>query len=258
MESLQPRMLRTRNLHDDERGDVWFSEIPGALQAIGDTPNQMQAVCWIPMEEPVTEQPHQQSMFSVEDSHAKTTQLQETVKDWLETVAHSGGNTIASLMRDAPYGLSQRMSLGSSLATVVQTLRRSSTPLPNSGMASPGLCLTLNGSEWRNDAAALAVEPGVKQQTYIMRQREGKPGGGKGPLLSKDQSLTLAANTNDQTLFQGSTVRRLTPLECERLQGFPDNYTAIEGNSDSQRYRQLGNAVAVPVVEWIMRRITDA
>lgn len=48
-------------------------------------------------------------------------------------------------------------------------------------------------------------------------------------------------------------VRRLTPTECERLQGFPDGWTA--GQSDSVRYRQLGNAVAVPVVEWIARRI---
>lgn len=48
-------------------------------------------------------------------------------------------------------------------------------------------------------------------------------------------------------------VRRLTPVECERLQGFPDNWT--EGQSDSQRYRQMGNAVAVPVVEWIAHRM---
>ena len=51
-------------------------------------------------------------------------------------------------------------------------------------------------------------------------------------------------------------VRRLTPTECERLQGFPDGWT--EGQSDSTRYRQLGNAVAVPVVEWIARRIMEA
>jgi site-specific DNA-cytosine methylase len=48
-------------------------------------------------------------------------------------------------------------------------------------------------------------------------------------------------------------VRRLTPMECERLQGFPDNWT--EGQSDSARYRQMGNAVAVPVVEWIIERL---
>lgn len=49
-------------------------------------------------------------------------------------------------------------------------------------------------------------------------------------------------------------VRRLTPLECERLQGFPDYWTDI-GQSDSARYRQLGNAVCMPVAEWIGRRI---
>lgn len=51
-------------------------------------------------------------------------------------------------------------------------------------------------------------------------------------------------------------VRRLTPLECERLQGFPDGWT--EGQSDTVRYRQLGNAVAVPVIEWIGKRIMEA
>ena len=50
-------------------------------------------------------------------------------------------------------------------------------------------------------------------------------------------------------------IRRLTPMECERLQGFPDGWTAVNGQSDSTRYRQLGNAVAVPVIEWIGRRL---
>jgi DNA (cytosine-5)-methyltransferase 1 len=88
----------------------------------------------------------------------------------------------------------------------------------------------------------------------LMRMREGKPGGGKGPLLSEDKSLTIAT-VNDQTLFHKSDVRRLTPVECERLQGFPDDWTA--GQSDSARYKQMGNAVAVPVVEWIIQGIVD-
>jgi site-specific DNA-cytosine methylase len=54
----------------------------------------------------------------------------------------------------------------------------------------------------------------------------------------------------------GYAVRRLTPTECERLQGFPDKWT--EGGSDTARYRALGNSVAVPCVEWIMRRIKEA
>jgi len=186
----------------------------------------------------------------------------------------------------------------------------------------------------------------VRTTVLVMRMREGKPGGGKGPLMSEDRSLTLAT-ANDQTLFifygnrvddvrlqgqvintlqarmgtggnnmpmvatifshtQGldaqpseevsptlraggagmavaydefndsisdthhtlrsgtkqstgvinkSTVRRLTPVECERLQGFPDDWTA--GQSDSSRYKQMGNAVAVPVVEWVIGNICD-
>lgn len=54
-------------------------------------------------------------------------------------------------------------------------------------------------------------------------------------------------------LAEPSTVRRLTPVECERLQGFPDNWT--DGQADSNRYKQMGNAVAVPVVEWIISRM---
>jgi DNA (cytosine-5)-methyltransferase 1 len=69
------------------------------------------------------------------------------------------------------------------------------------------------------------------------------------PLRSSD------SGTNQTPTISGSQigVRRLTPVECERLQGFPDNWTANQ--ADSARYRQLGNAVAVPVVEWIARRL---
>ena len=50
-------------------------------------------------------------------------------------------------------------------------------------------------------------------------------------------------------------IRRLTPLECERLQGFPDRWTNIPGASDSARYKALGNSVAIPCVEYVMRGI---
>ena len=50
-------------------------------------------------------------------------------------------------------------------------------------------------------------------------------------------------------------IRRLTPLECERLQGFPDGWTDIPVASDSARYRALGNSVAIPCVEYLIRRI---
>ena len=66
------------------------------------------------------------------------------------------------------------------------------------------------------------------------------------PAYTLDQSQAPAVATQ-------STVRRLTPKECERLQGFPDDWTADQ--ADSNRYKQCGNAVAVPVVEWIIKRM---
>ena len=71
--------------------------------------------------------------------------------------------------------------------------------------------------------------------------------------ISKHRTTALHANQTPAVMYQG--VRRLTPTECERLQGFPDGWTA--GQSDTQRYRQLGNAVCVPVAEWIGRRIVE-
>ena len=71
-----------------------------------------------------------------------------------------------------------------------------------------------------------------------------------------DTHHTLRSGTKQSTgVIMESNVRRLTPVECERLQGFPDDWTA--GQSDSHRYKQMGNAVAVPVVEWIVQGIVD-
>ena len=55
---------------------------------------------------------------------------------------------------------------------------------------------------------------------------------------------------------QPRLIRRLTPLECERLQGFPDNWTAIPNASDSARYKALGNSVAIPCVDYVLRGIS--
>lgn len=54
---------------------------------------------------------------------------------------------------------------------------------------------------------------------------------------------------------QRQLIRRLTPLECERLQGFPDGWTDIPGASDSARYKALGNSVAIPCVTFVLRGI---
>ena len=55
---------------------------------------------------------------------------------------------------------------------------------------------------------------------------------------------------------QPKLIRRLTPLECERLQGFPDGWTAIPNASDSARYKALGNSVAIPCVDYVLHGIS--
>jgi len=63
-------------------------------------------------------------------------------------------------------------------------------------------------------------------------------------------------DNHPKNILEGIRLRRLTPLECERLQGFPDGWT--EGVSDTQRYKMLGNAVTVNVVEAIGERFLEA
>ena len=71
----------------------------------------------------------------------------------------------------------------------------------------------------------------------------------------KDATDVVYQETSAGTLL---LIRRLTPLECERLQGFPDGWTDVPGASDSARYRALGNSVAIPCVEFVMAGIVRA
>lgn len=98
----------------------------------------------------------------------------------------------------------------------------------------------------------------TEHETYIahaFKIRGGSGNGGKGYLGKDEQAFTLST-LQDQQIFQQMAVRRLTPVECERLQGFPDNYTNIKENCpDGPRYKALGNSMAVPVMKWIGNRI---
>ncbi len=65
-----------------------------------------------------------------------------------------------------------------------------------------------------------------------------------------------AAYNGSLYIAQDNRIRRFTPLECERLMGFPDNYTLVNGNSDTNRFQAIGNSWAVPVVKWIGNQIS--
>jgi DNA (cytosine-5)-methyltransferase 1 len=108
-------------------------------------------------------------------------------------------------------------------------------------------------------AMALAAEPGAKQQTYIAQT----VGWSEELTAHQDLAGTIQRGGNggrhDGVMTPTMQVRRLTPRECERLQGFPDDYTAIlfrgKPAADSPRYKALGNSMAVPVMRKIGERI---
>lgn len=153
----------------------------------------------------------------------------------------------ARIQGDTMNTLTSRMGTGGNNVSMVATVRAYDEF--NDSLADTHHTLR---SGTKQSTGVLITEE--EDMAMLMRMREGKPGGGKGPLISEDKSLTIATS-NDQTLLNKGTVRRLTPVECERLQGFPDDWTT--GQSDSSRYKQMGNAVAVPVVEWVIGNICD-
>ena len=88
--------------------------------------------------------------------------------------------------------------------------------------------------------------------------RVGCEGGGKGYLGQDEQTFTVSTG-QDQHLMHNMAVRRLTPRECERLQGFPLGYTEVpfrgKPAADGPRYKALGNSMAVPCMNWLGQRI---
>mgnify|MGYP003136636633 CR=1 FL=1 len=83
--------------------------------------------------------------------------------------------------------------------------------------------------------------------------KKNKNAGGTGHLCKQDGTTYCLDSGNTQAIEIKSRIRRLTPIECERLQGFPDNFT--EGVSDTQRYKQMGNTITVNVIEKILNNL---
>lgn len=190
-------------------------------------------------------------------------------------------NLIAAPLNTRPYAdnAAQESRLVPALA-----VRTAQTSANGCGVAA-GLSHTLDGA---NGQAILSFhgsqDPDVSndvthplgrnqgRETCIAIQagavRENPQSGPQGRGYREDGiSYTLEARAEVQAIAMRTEmrVRRLTPLECERLQGFPDNYTRIawrgrsaEDCPDGPRYKALGNSMAVPVMHWLGRRILAA
>ena len=121
------------------------------------------------------------------------------------------------------------------------------------------------GAGFRDDGAAYTLEARHHVQAVAFSSKDY---GGDAEI---DLSPTLRAGTHDGSHANAGVppaiatpwaVRRLTPRECERLQGFPDNYTLVPNGrggmaADGPRYKQLGNSWAINCVDWIAERITE-
>ena len=119
-------------------------------------------------------------------------------------------------------------------------------------------CLTASyGTKWNGNASATNGSLFVKESSVISWDSELNPNIDKmGTLMRGGQGGRM-----DGVMQTNMKVRRLTPIECERLQGFYDNYTDIKPNGkptpDGHRYKALGNSMAVPVMKWIGQRINE-
>lgn len=120
--------------------------------------------------------------------------------------------------------------------------------------AQQDLAPTLRAGGHAGSHANAGVMPAVAYSTKL--HNTGSNNAGK---IFKERTACLDANSPPPALLTAMQVRRLTPRECERLQGFPDDYTAVlvrgRPAADGPRYKALGNSMAVPVMAWIGRRI---
>jgi len=122
---------------------------------------------------------------------------------------------------------------------------------------------------WQSGGDARGLEPKPitsalsRQQTpAVAFDLRGREGGAQFEGPHDTANMRAASGGSSRSYVAATAVRRLTPRECERLQGFPDDYTAVSYRgkpaSDGPRYKALGNSMAVPVMAWIGRRIVAA
>ena len=108
------------------------------------------------------------------------------------------------------------------------------------------------------DSLRITQSSGLDRHAVYARQRVDEF---RNDDIASTQSARQAKDATDLVVESdrqyAQLIRRLTPLECERLQGFPDSWTNIPGASDSARYRALGNSVAIPCVEFIMKSLRE-
>lgn len=179
--------------------------------------------------------------------------------NWIGRKPENGGNSTQFMHEIAPnQTATDRHGVIAIQGSVIG--RKPENGPQGSGYDETGVCFTQTAV----DRHAVATVYPINTMTMLGRPSDDlKPRMGLGIGKENDPQNTLSA-AHCHAVATQTAVRRLTPIECERLQGFPDNYTQIPWRNkpasecpDGHRYKALGNSWAVPVVHWIGKRIAN-
>lgn len=196
--------------------------------------------------------------------------------------AHVVVSALTSNMAGAGGGVDDNTAQGGHLVPYVKA-KRAQTDQDYETWRASGPAPTLNAMDntAESRATVLAVTAAVTHTLTAEGHDAGEDGTGQGtPIIGFSHTAGIDHQADESTfpppmaghdrmpaVATSSAVRRLTPVECERLQGFPDGWTAqrversgrragqVADQFDSARYRQMGNAVTVDVFAWVMRRL---
>ncbi len=192
--------------------------------------------------------------FSVKDHGADSGELSPTLRAGNHDTSHANGGVMPAVC------ISENQRGEVRVSDVAPSLNEGGGKPGQGYPAVFGLNHRQDPVSWANDVGPLDTsDSGSHAVSVALRGRNG----GATAELGGDVSMALRSGGGGggdkaHTLLQ-SGVRRLTPRECERLQGFPDDYTAVTYNkkpsADGPRYKAIGNSMAVPVVRWILERI---
>ena len=163
---------------------------------------------------------------------------------WLQTYENKAPTQLARQYKDPPIVLNEAYRIGSYYSNSMQSDN------PNSGIYQTDKSATLQTA----DPTPACQQGGIAviQGSVIGRKVENGP---QGSGINIDKCFTL--NTTDRhAVCSSARVRKLTPTECLRLQGFPDDwFEGVDGYSDTAAYKAIGNSMAVPCMRWIGERI---
>ena len=173
--------------------------------------------------------------------------------------------TVLGKMSECGYGVAYRV-LDAKYFGVPQTRRRlyavgylgdwrrASAVLFEPEVLSGDSATSKNPEQARKDSALVQVGAG-KGSGFVDVYNHAMESNWTGQYAPTVTASFGLGNAIGPKVLTAKGIRKLTPLEGERLQGFPDNYTAIQNAKDSERYAAIGNSMAIPVMRWIGKRI---